>query len=495
MRRAFAGGLLALVTWAGMAGAAEIRLKPELAERLAQIRPIYGERNSLGEDGPILVTDGGGTTLWGQPFRIIGIDGVIEAGDAERLAALIGPYDTAGPFIVVMNSPGGNFLEGVRMGEVLKQYREGNGDPYLTGVVVLAGEECMSACAVTFATSALPRDSGMSVRFVETGARLGFHMPFVPTDQQSRQTEIARAMDLTYEVMSEYMALIGNRVAPTALVQNALFYRRPEDFFLLEGGLVTRFMDFVPVAGPVGSTPLTPSGLTQRDVLNMCQYQAYSAGREFIAAEYEFWPVQAYSQFPDDTPVEELFRQTGAQRITTQGCSAEVRADGSLGVSAIGACPQDLPPGWCRSEQAAGYVGPLPPATGALLADSLGCHGGRMTRGYFRWDDGNAFLEEERPDDYRWEGAPPGAPEYTLDWSGASLPTNLTLRDAPGGERLTILDAGTAVEVEDCALSADGQGVWYRVAANGVSGWGSARYVDVPALAGWDFMVRPKGFQ
>ena len=495
MRRAFAGGLLALVTWAGMAGAAEIRLKPELAERLAQIRPIYGERNSLGEDGPILVTDGGGTTLWGQPFRIIGIDGVIEAGDAERLAALIGPYDTAGPFIVVMNSPGGNFLEGVRMGEVLKQYREGNGDPYLTGVVVLAGEECMSACAVTFATSALPRDSGMSVRFVETGARLGFHMPFVPTDQQSRQTEIARAMDLTYEVMSEYMALIGNRVAPTALVQNALFYRRPEDFFLLEGGLVTRFMDFVPVAGPVGSTPLTPSGLTQRDVLNMCQYQAYSAGREFIAAEYEFWPVQAYSQFPDDTPVEELFRQTGAQRITTQGCSAEVRADGSLGVSAIGACPQDLPPGWCRSEQAAGYVGPLPPATGALLADSLGCHGGRMTRGYYRWDDGNAFLEEERPDDYRWEGAPPGAPEYTLDWIGASLPTNLTLRDAPGGERVTILDAGTAVEVEDCALSADGQGVWYRVAANGGSGWGSARYVDVPALAGWDFMVRPKGFQ
>ena len=59
-----------------------------------------------------------------------------------------------------------------------------------------------------------------------------------PRNPELGRAEIARAMDLTYEVMSEYMALIGNRVAPTALVQNALFYRRPEDFFLLEGGQV-----------------------------------------------------------------------------------------------------------------------------------------------------------------------------------------------------------------------------------------------------------------
>lgn len=493
--------VLALVPAVGQA--ADITLRDDLRPRLAQLWPIYGEMTNTGRGEPVLLPAGAGNAPYYGGLRIISLSGVIEEGDARRLQALIGPEDQISSFAVVLDSPGGSFLEGVALGELLAGHRGGNGDPALNAVIVLAEGECMSACAVAFALAALPRDSGASVRYVELGARLGFHMPFVPVDQQGRQTEIAAAMDLTYQIMSEYIRLIGNGIAPPALVQNALHYRRPQEFLLLRGGLVTRFMDFVPVAGPKGATPLALDGLTQRDAFNMCQYLTYSRGRTMIAAAYEFWPVEIGSQFPDDTPLKTLFQRLGERRIVNDGCSIEWQDDDTLGIAGFGDCGrQSSGGGWCaapRDDYGYRDFGPrLPTGTGALLADSLGCHGGALTRRYYLWDDGNAFLEEEKPEDYRWVGElfdAPEAPVVPLDWSGARLASNLNIRTGPGGDRLARWTEGTPVEVTDCALSADGQGVWYQLVAKGQTGWASARYVDVPALAGWDMMIRPVGFE
>ncbi|WP_421905067.1 SH3 domain-containing protein [Mameliella sp.] len=493
----------ALAFVGGAAQAAEISLRDDLRPRLSQLWPIYGEDTNAGRNSPVLLPAGSANHPYYGGLRIISVSGVIEPGDAERLAALIGPEDSVTSFAVVLDSPGGNFLEGVAMGETLRLYRQGNGDPALNGVVVLAESECMSACAVAFALAALPRDSGRSVRYVEQGARLGFHMPFVPLDQQARQTEIAAAMDLTYQIMSEYIQLIGNGIAPSALVQNALHYRRPNDFFLLRGGLVTRFMDFVPVAGPKGGTPLALAGLTQRDAFNMCQYLTYSKGRDMIAAGYEFWPVEIGSEFPDDTPLRTLFDRYGDRRLANDGCSIEWQEGDTLGITPFGDCGrQSTGGGWCAAPRDDyGYTqhgDTLPRATGALLADSLGCHGGQLTTRYYRWDAGNRFFEEEDPEAYSWVGElydAPEAPILPMDWSGARLGSNLNIRTAPGGDRLARWSEGTPVDVLDCALSADGQGVWYKVRNGGQTGWASARYIDVPALAGWDLMIRPVGFE
>lgn len=476
--------------------AAEIAVHNELRPRLAQLFPIYGDWNNAFEYGPIVPPpqEGAETAVGG--LRVIRISGRIEEGDAGRLQALLGPEDRVGPFVVVLNSPGGSFLEGVRIGQVLEPFRGGNGDPALNGVVVLNGEECKSACAVAFALAAMPRDSGHSVRYVELGAQLGFHMPFVPVDQQAVRTEIAQAMDLTYQIMSEYMRLIGNGIAPTALVQNALHYRRPDAFFLLQGGLVTRFMDFVPVAGPRGATPVALSGLTERDALNMCQYLTYSAGRMMTADEYEWWPMNAFGEDEPAAQLTDLFRQMGDGRLALDGCTIEWLDGDTLGIEAKGDCGRDyVGGGWCASPRET-FDKPLAPATGALLADSLGCHMGQLTQVYYPWDWRNAFLEEEEPALYRWSGATdPMKPKQVMDWSGARLEANLNIRSAPGGALVARWDEGTPVEVQDCTLAADRQGVWYRVASGGVSGWASARYVDVPALRNWDGVIRPAGVE
>lgn len=295
--------LLAIILLASTKSwSAEITLRDGLKTRLAKFETIYGE-------GSFILNDYKPEETYWKNVRVIGLTGVIEDGDTDQLAQLIGPEDNVGPFIVVMNSAGGSFLEGIRLGEFLRLFRGGNGEPALHGVVVLSGEECMSACAVAFALSAYPRDSGNSVRFVELSARLGFHMPFVPSQQKSRQAEISQAMDLTYEIMAEYMQMIGNGIAPPALVQNALHYRRPSAFFLLKGGAMTRFMDFVAVAGPKGGMPISLAGLTVRDALNMCQILTYSSGRMMTPDEYEFWPVDIYSEGDEETEPRRFYRR------------------------------------------------------------------------------------------------------------------------------------------------------------------------------------------
>lgn len=480
----FLTALLAL--WASMSEAAEATLRPDLAGRLAQLWPIYGEGALFDGTQPVLAYDA---------VRVIGLSGVIAEGDAARLKAVIGPEDGLEPFILVMNSPGGSFVEGVRIGEMLQPYRGGNGDPLMNGVIVLKGEQCMSACAVAFALAALPRDSGLSVRFVEVGAKLGFHMPFVPEAQQAQQTEISRAMDLTYEVMSQYIRMVGNGLAPVALVQNALHYRRPDQFFLLTGGLVTRFMDFVPVVGPQGGTGITIGGLTQRDALNMCQVLQYSSGRRMTSDEYEWWPLNSATDDPETTPLKDLFQRVGARRISTDGCVISWNDGDVLGIAARGDCAEGAEISqWCAVTDP--NLPPLPRASGALLGDSLGCHGGRLTQKYYTWDWRNEFLEEETPASYRWDGMPPEHPVQMLDWSGATLKTNVNLRTGPGGDKIAELAVGAPVSVTGCTLSADGQGVWYQVAVPGAqTGWVSARFVAVPSLAGSDFMIRPVDFQ
>ena len=489
---------LLLMAWTGVATAAEFAIRNDLLDRLANLTSVYGTPTAFEDYADALRRTGQADSTWND-IRVIRMSGPIVEGDAERLRDAIGRGNDATPFFIVFDSPGGNFLEGVRIGQVLEEMTRGNSDPTLRGALVLAGDECLSACAVAL-TLSITRDLVGYDRYVEQGGRLGFHMPFVPPEQQGTRTEIADAMNLTYEIMSEYVELIANGSAPAALLQNALHYREAEEFFLLQGGPVTRFMNFVPVVGPVGGTPITRDGLTVRDAFSMCQVLAFSDARDWSAGQYEFWSVELSREPPDGTLLDTLFQQIGGDRIQTVGCTIERRDDGTLGIRADGDCSGSAT-GWCVVPRGAFDPPPLPSATGALLADTLGCHGGRLTRGHYAWDWSNRFLEEEAPGDYQWAGsADPGQPRRVLDWTGARLKGDMTIPATSGDLPATVWRAGTPVTISDCMLAANGQGVFYETTNAGLTVWISARYVEVPALAALSAqpylrtMIRPEGF-
>ncbi|MCA0344550.1 MAG: hypothetical protein LCH62_01735 [Proteobacteria bacterium] len=109
-----------------------------------------------------------------QP-RIL-LTGSIEAGDAAKLRELINSvmngrdYQQTG--LVAFNSSGGNFLEGIELGMVLR--RAGWGSR------VLSSHSCLSSCALAFLGGAALSNPGgwSSDRAIRTGARLGFHAFF-----------------------------------------------------------------------------------------------------------------------------------------------------------------------------------------------------------------------------------------------------------------------------------------------------------------------------
>jgi hypothetical protein len=84
--------------------------------------------------------------------------GEIVAGDADRLAAFLTGRPVSGA-TVVLDSPGGDLVEGMVLGALIRQQR--------LGTRILSGDECASACVFSFV--------GGVVREVDNGARLGVH--------------------------------------------------------------------------------------------------------------------------------------------------------------------------------------------------------------------------------------------------------------------------------------------------------------------------------
>lgn len=491
--------VLSVLSLAAAARAAEIVARPDLADTFRALRPLYHDGARFTPSGPLLPEKTAQGTGWAAPPVFVELRGPIEPGDAAALERTLWGPDLANipfrPTYVVLDSPGGSFAEGLRIGEVLRRGREGNGGPILQAVLVAEGGECLSACAVAFALAAVPADAGSSARYVEVGARLGFHMPYLSDGVATQEIAVGDAMDLTYDVVAEYVRMIANGIAPTALIENALRYRGADAFFLLEGGVLTRFMDFVPVGRGALAAPLAVAGLTKGHALTMCQYLAFSAGRRMTPGEYEFWRLDTSSHaFDDATPLAEMFGAIGSRRIAIDRCALEWRDDDTLGI-ALGSpgrsCPASALPGdhdsWCPVPAG----DPLPQATTAQLADVLDCHGGRLTLDYYDWDPFNRFLEEETAEPESWQRP------QRLDWQRA-LTETVTAMTAPGtaGAVLGTVAAGTTFAVSDCALVADGTGVWLQIETSAGPGWIPGRAVAPPAdRETYRAVIRPVGWQ
>ena len=99
--------------------------------------------------------------------------GDVKAGDAGKIKDAILP--TASGTDLCLNSPGGNFEEGVKMFHTIW-----NLDSVRTRVV--KGDICMSACAIAFMGGSMLEGTGVirfRKSFVEPGSQLGFHSPIL----------------------------------------------------------------------------------------------------------------------------------------------------------------------------------------------------------------------------------------------------------------------------------------------------------------------------
>ena len=127
--------------------------------------------------------------------KVIELTGPIVPGDAQRLADFVGANFDCGddgidcsPYtaIVSLDSPGGDYAEGQKIAALLRSKALAS--------IVERGRSCLSACAIAYlGGSGFWPTGGVGsfiARFIEPGARIGFHSPYLP---QADAQEIAKS--------------------------------------------------------------------------------------------------------------------------------------------------------------------------------------------------------------------------------------------------------------------------------------------------------------
>lgn len=444
------------------AQALEVAKRPDLAPRLMGLQSLYSSNFVPGAD----------------TFRdatIFHLSGQIVQGDTEKVkAALEGAW---GKYLV-LESPGGNFLEGIRLGEYIRSILE-NQDPDIYGIFVLRDGPCLSACALVMALATSTRDItyGDDYRFVELGAELGFHMGILPEEQATQPVEARQMMNLTYDITQAYTGLIMGGVAPPILLAEALNHRSANSFFYLRGGIRTHAMRLTPIGPANMARAINGSSLYMDKVAAMCRTAFVTSPivqKSFVDFDFGYVTLQD----DDRITLPDMTARLGSRRIAAGlngagHCIVTMREDGSVGLDMADGpapCQRDIEP-WCALPEGNEFGGfSSSNASVALLADTLGCHSGRLTReGQF------------------WSGDLYSANGYVaqVDWT-RTIAQNVNLRAEPsvtGTRRSSSLSAGDKVEILDCAIVDEPHPVWMQVNVNGQTGWFSAQFIQ-PAGAG-----------
>lgn len=123
-----------------------------------------------------------------HPVPHLHFEGPVVEGDIDQLKTLFDaniacgfeqlPVDGGNCAVITLESPGGNYVEGLTMAQFLRDNRIAS--------VVEAGAECYSACAFAFlGGTGYSTQDGIGVyidRMVAPGAILGFHAPYFAPD-------------------------------------------------------------------------------------------------------------------------------------------------------------------------------------------------------------------------------------------------------------------------------------------------------------------------
>jgi len=460
--------LALLVALAGASMAAEITIRPDLSDRVTGLKRLFPPRSPVGADLLRQRNPENFSELalkLESPYSpgptVIRLEGPIEPSDADKLAAILqappDQYPELTYYVVLsLDSPGGNFGEAFRLSKVLLNDIEGN-DPRIAGLIILSEDRCLSACAVLFADSRDRAHPTTDIRFVEKGAELGFHMPYFASGTDTEAVSGLEMLDLGYDVAAAMVGLLANEANPPELLQRTLRYRTPSDFYMLRGDLETWRMGFTPVAKGSDVTEIGAAGLDTSTVGHLCNLTLTAGPSKLATWEDDFCDFRLEpvgSQNGTGSPLLSELMNGGSRAFTAtcEGFSCQVRVGESaeIGISV-----------WrdndgCREFKDA-FPSQMCPASAVgvdtvsnhFLAEAYSCRDGELLPGTFSADN--------RP----------------------TIKRNVNLRDAPGreGRVVTSLTAGSQVEVTGCEVTADDQGVWYRIKRPGSDGWVSARFI------------------
>ena len=140
------------------------------------------------------------------------LDGVIEPGDTDRFKAYFEANADGFGFAVALNSPGGSMMEGIRLGEYLRQtgihtvvaqYPErsaGMEDFDYSAVQSIPGAQCSSACALAFL--------GGVERSIDAGGKIGFHQFYGGGDERSAAETMASTQAVS-AMVANYLRQMG----------------------------------------------------------------------------------------------------------------------------------------------------------------------------------------------------------------------------------------------------------------------------------------------
>lgn len=155
--------------------------------------------------------------------------GPVLEGDAQSLADLLDqatdcdapalPADGGSCAVVTLNSPGGNYIEGLKLARLLRERA--------VTTVVEAGLSCYSACAFAFlGGSGYSSQDGVGAygdRIVEPGGVLGFHAPyFAPDDLGTLVADFG--MDTVLGASRDDIALMVEQLVDWNVDPNILGY-------------------------------------------------------------------------------------------------------------------------------------------------------------------------------------------------------------------------------------------------------------------------------
>lgn len=199
------------------------------------------------------------------------LDGVIEPGDAERFRAYYEETADGYAFSVALNSPGGNMVEGIRLGLLFRelgihtfvvQYPKRPADMGQFDYAVIEavpGAQCASACALAF--------MGGVERVVPEDGELGFHQ-FYGGDPQRSSADTMVSTQATSAMVASYLREMGaspelfERMSITP--PEHLFVPTPEEQRALSITTSRKFRGFrlMPKDGDVVATATNPRNLT-----------------------------------------------------------------------------------------------------------------------------------------------------------------------------------------------------------------------------------------
>ena len=182
------------------------------------------------------------------------LSGQISEGDSERLDEFLRANPDKSEGRLCLNSPGGSFVEGVRLAQMVRSN-------YYLGTAIAEGHVCESACSITFLAGGSTEGGYSTVRpIMHPRARLGFHAPSIeiPTGQYTEQ-QVTQAWSVALSAVAEIVRLRSDIQAPYHFPENLfleMLSTPPDQMFWVD--TVEKAYSFDIVVYPVGLQSTSP---------------------------------------------------------------------------------------------------------------------------------------------------------------------------------------------------------------------------------------------